>query len=113
MAKTPEGTVKDKVKKVLDRYKPDLFYEMPVVSMYGRRSIDFICCYDGRYFIIETKRRGERPTPDQDERIRNVQNAHGTALVIDDDTVHVLEMWLRGEEVVHYHPLPPKYLYVD
>ena len=49
---TPEGKVKQKVKKLLDEYR--VHYDMPVPCGYGKQMLDFHCCYHGRYFAIES-----------------------------------------------------------
>lgn len=52
-----EGDVKKFVKKVLVGYDPDqLWYFMPPANGYGRSGIpDFLGCYKGFMFAIETK----------------------------------------------------------
>lgn len=85
MAKTPEGKVKDAVKKVLkDR---GIWYFMPMQNGFGVVGIpDFICCDNGRFFAIETKAPGRRKdtTANQDQRIAEILAAGGVAIVIDD-----------------------------
>lgn len=94
MASTPEGKVKKKIKKVLDSY-PGVYYEMPVPSGYGKSGLDYQGCFYGQYFAIEAKAPGKEPTPLQQETIRSIKEAGGTAFVISDDKgVQLLDMWL-------------------
>ena len=68
--KTPEADLKDKVKKYLSEI-PNLFFWMPVPTGYGMRGIpDFVGCYRGIFFGIETKAPKGKETPWQ-ERVRN------------------------------------------
>ena len=78
---TPEGKVKDKIRKVLAEFVLDTYW--PVPSGYGASHLDFIGCYLGRYIAIEVKAPGKKPTGRQKLRIRSVQAAGGIALVID------------------------------
>lgn len=94
MASTPEGNVKKKIKKLLDN-TPGLYYEMPVPSGYGKSGLDFQGCFRGKYFAIEAKAPGKKPTPLQEETIRRIEEAGGVAFVISDDRgVQLLDAWL-------------------
>lgn len=56
---TPEGKVKDLVKKWLK--ENGYWYYVPVSAGYGRHGIpDFVCCADGLFVGIETKAPGKR-----------------------------------------------------
>lgn len=90
---TPEGRVKSKVKKVLDPFQPLLWYFMPVPNGYGKQTLDFIGCDRGRYFAIETKAPGEKPTSRQDQTIDDMRAAGARVFVVDGDTTE-LEAWL-------------------
>jgi hypothetical protein len=78
---TPEGRVKNAVKKELDVY-PDHYREMPVPGGFGKSGLDFTICFFGRFIAIETKKEGGKPTPRQEERIREIEKAGGLAWVI-------------------------------
>jgi hypothetical protein len=85
MAKTPEGKVKDAVKKELSAR--GIWYFMPAANGFGKVGIpDIICCYGGKFLAIETKAPGKRnnTTPNQDARINEIRAAKGWALVVDD-----------------------------
>ena len=65
MAKTAEGRVKDDVKKLLTKH--NAWHYWPVVTGYGRRTLDCIGCHRGRFFAVETKRADLEMTPLQQE----------------------------------------------
>lgn len=71
MAQTPEGRVKEKIKKVLDRYSDYVYYEMKVPNGYGSPSLDYFGSARnpqglGIAFAIEAKRPGRKPTARQE-----------------------------------------------
>lgn len=96
---TPEGKIKEKVKKLLDPRRPKLYYEMPVPAGYGRPSLDFVGCYYGKYFAVETKRRGKRLT-DRQEGTRDDMRAAGGMVfeVLGDAGLDELSAWLESVE---------------
>lgn len=90
---TPEGRVKDKIKKLLKAHK--IWFYMPVQNGMGVVGIpDLICCYEGLFIGIETKAPAKRPTTfeqrwnkataNQQARMREIQKAGGIAFVADD-----------------------------
>lgn len=100
MSKTPEGVVKDAVKKKLEangvipaskvaKYlaegrKFDGWYYMPVQSMYAVKGIpDFIVCYKGRFVAIETKAPRCSTTSNQDDQLEAIGLAGGRVFVAD------------------------------
>ena len=85
MATTPEGKIKQQVKKWLGEI--GAWYYMPVQNGMGRVGIpDFICCLRGKFFAIETKAPGKRGalTPNQKKNLDEIITAGGVALVVDD-----------------------------
>ena len=85
MARTPEGKVKDEIKKVLKIR--GIWYFMPAANGFGKQGIpDFVCCVEGKFLAIEAKAPGKRnnTTPNQDARIDEIRKARGWALVVDD-----------------------------
>ncbi len=93
---TPEGKVKEKVKKLLDPRKPVLYYEMPVPGGYGKSSLDFVGCYYGRYFSVETKRAGKKLSERQEGTRDDMRAAGGTVFeIIGDSGLDELETWLN------------------
>ena len=89
---TPEAKIKDQVKKLLAKY--GVYWHMPVQNGMGAPSLDFICCFQGRYLAIETKAPGKKPTPRQENTIRQIQQAGGTAFIIDGN-LEALELYLK------------------
>lgn len=87
MARTPEGKVKDKVKRVLKKY--GCYYFMPVQTGYGSPTLDFLCCCRGVFIAIETKQPGKQPTPRQELTIADIRSARGIVFVIDGDTTEL------------------------
>jgi hypothetical protein len=85
MAQTPEGKVKDAVKKELKARK--IWFFMPAANGFGKVGVpDIICCADGKFLAIETKAPGKRnnTTPNQERCIEEIQLANGWAIVVDD-----------------------------
>lgn len=89
---TPEGRVKERVKRVLQKFKA--YYHMPVQNGLGAPSLDFIGCFYGLYFAVETKAPGGKPTPRQENTIAEIERAGGKVFVIDGDT-GALEDWMK------------------
>ena len=90
---TPEGKVKDKVKKLLSAY--GAWYHMPVQNGMGKPTLDFTICFCGRFLAVETKAPGEVPTKRQEQTMKEIRalRAGGVALVVDGDYAE-LEVWL-------------------
>ena len=92
---TPEGKVKSKIKRVLDKYKPYVYYDMPVPTGYGKSGLDFNGCVLGFYFQIEAKAPGEWLTPRQRQTAMKILAAGGRVFTVSsDETVARLEDWL-------------------
>ncbi|MFZ9326828.1 MAG: hypothetical protein ACO24H_05145 [Polynucleobacter sp.] len=82
---TPEGKVKEAVKRLLKERK--IWYFMPSANGFGKVGIpDIICCCDGKFLAIETKAPGKRnnTTANQERCIEDIRTARGWALVVDD-----------------------------
>ena len=96
MAQTPEGKVKDKVKKLLKKH--DCYYFMPVQAGYGAATLDFLVCCKGCFIGIETKAPGKKATERQLLTMEGMENAGGLALVVDGSEGHMrmLENYLIG-----------------
>jgi hypothetical protein len=94
---TPEGRVKNAVKKILKRHA--VYYEMHVPYGYGSPSLDFTGCCAGRFFAVETKAPGEKPTQRQQITIEKMMAAGAAVFVIDGspDTLMVFEEWLQAQ----------------
>jgi hypothetical protein len=96
---TPEGKVKEAVKKVMRKY--GVWYFMPMQNGFGVVGIpDFICCIDGLFFTVETKAPGKRDntTPNQQRVMREILEHGGYAIVVDDvKQVEDYIIFLRSE----------------
>lgn len=89
MATTPEGRVKNMVRKILDG--ADVYYFSPAANGYGRVGIpDFICCYRGLFIAIECKAGKGKTTALQDREISNIKDRGGIALAINEDNYAAL-----------------------
>lgn len=97
MAQTPEGKVKRKVSDLL-KSVPGVWYTMPVPSGYGESTLDYLGCYNGLFFAIETKAPKKKPTSRQQNTIDDIQRGGGKVFVIDGNTME-LEIWLKD-----HHP---------
>jgi len=107
MSSTPEGLVKAKVRATLAKYD-GMYVFMPVPTGYGRTTLDFLCCYRRRFFAIETKAPGKKPTLRQAKELEMIELAMGKTFVIDSVTSPVLDelrVWLHHlTENVGYDP---------
>lgn len=87
MAQTPEGKVKNAVKKLLK--SRGIYYFMPMQNGMGVVGIpDIIACWDGHFLAIETKAPGKinNVTANQRNQLDQIAKANGTAIVVDDVT---------------------------
>jgi len=83
---TPEAKVKKTCKKILD----DLgaYYFMPQAGAFGRSGVpDIIGCLCGKFFAIECKAGKGETTALQDKEIKNIRDAGGIALVINEHNI--------------------------
>lgn len=89
---TPEGRVKDKVKRRLTAEFPLCYRFMPVQNGMGAPALDFYFCIDGVFVGIETKktppsgsRTAPAPTPRQRTTMEDITTAGGLAFLVYDD----------------------------
>lgn len=95
MPRTPEGKVKDACVARLNEHAA--YYFFPVMGGYGRSGIpDIIACHKGRFLAIECKAGYNKTTPLQEREIAAINKAGGAAMVIREDTVDMLDAWLKG-----------------
>lgn len=107
MAQTPEGKVKDKIKKFLK--ERGVWFYMPVQNGMGVVGIpDLICCYRGIFLAIETKAPGKvkNTTPNQDARIAEINGANGIAIVCDCPE-HITTLINAADTTLKLHPTLP------
>ena len=96
MARTPEGAVKDKLRKYLNQL--GIYHFMPPANGFGRAGIpDVIGCFNGQFVAFECKAGKNKTTALQDREIANIQSAKGWAFVINEDNVDNIEALLRLE----------------
>jgi hypothetical protein len=88
---TPEGKVKNAVKKALKIH--GAYYHMPVQNGMGSPTLDFVGCYRGKFFAIETKAPGGKPTPRQLQTIVDMESAGAKVFVVDGN-MDELNEWL-------------------
>ena len=81
---TPEGKVKQKVKKMLASI-PGLYAHWPVQNGMGSPTLDCIACCRGRYVGIETKAVGKKLTPRQELTMNAMIDANANVFVLDTD----------------------------
>lgn len=94
---TPEGKVKSRINKILDKYKGRIYKFMPVPGGYGKSTLDYLGIFRGRGFAIEAKAPGKVPTPRQEQIADDIRAGGGRVFVIDGDTTE-LELWLESME---------------
>lgn len=95
MASTPEGKVKDQIKKRLKTARA--YYTMPVMTgMATNGTPDFAICYQGRYLAIEAKAGDGAPTELQWARLMEVERAGGDTMVINESNLDVLDAYLAN-----------------
>jgi len=78
---TPEGRVKNEVKKQLKLLGAYQFW--PVQTGMGAKTVDCLACFRGHFIGIETKAPGKKPTPLQETTLTKIAVAGGISLVID------------------------------
>ena len=96
---TPEAKVKKKVVALLKQRSVYFFY--PVTGGYGRSGVpDIIACYNGRFIGIECKAGKNKPTPLQEKNLKEISEAGGLALVVNEEnmrmTRELLTAYARG-----------------
>ena len=95
MALTPERKVKNKVVSLLKAR--GAYYFFPATYGMGRSGVpDVICCFSGRFLAIECKAGANKPTELQLRELNSIEAAGGTALVINETNINVLESALSS-----------------
>lgn len=112
---TPEGKVKDQIKKLLALYNimpakdagnPEIernavgWYYMPAATHFGVKGIpDFIGHYRGHFWAIEAKAPGKVPTGFQHLQINAVASTGGAVFVVDGhESLIRFVGWLRRRQ---------------
>lgn len=92
---TPEGRVKEKVKRLLRKY--DAYWHCPVQNGMGAPALDFMqVTVGGLVCAIECKAGSGTLTARQRSTVADIRRAGGTVLVVTDQesTIEELEQWL-------------------
>jgi len=98
VAKTPEGIIKDQVRKVLDEL--GAYYFFPAANGFGRVGIpDVVACINGQFVGIECKAASKQPTALQQRELDNIEKAKGTGLLVNADNIDDLKTILTGEKL--------------
>lgn len=85
-AMTPENKVKAKVKKVLQEQK--IYYAMPATGGYGSSGVpDILVCHEGKFYGLECKANGGKPTALQTDNLERIKSSGGVAVVVDEHNV--------------------------
>ena len=93
MAATPEKKVKDQIKALCKKH--GAYVVMPVMTGYANNGTpDFIPCHGGYFAGVEAKAGKGKPTKLQMIRLVEIVRAGGTALVINEGNLDLLEGWL-------------------
>jgi hypothetical protein len=100
LAATPESLVKKAIKKLLVSAKA--YYAMPMGSGYGSTGVpDFLVCCNGRFIGIEAKAGKGKPTALQLSNLRQIVDAGGVALVVNESNINELEeilVWIAAKK---------------
>lgn len=103
---TPEGKVKIRVKKVLAEFSA--WYHMPVQNGMGAPSLDFVGCFLGWFFAVETKAGDKQPTPRQEHTMQQMRAAGAEVFLVNEVSgLDLLRNWLtrkREEGACPSHP---------
>jgi|TARA_R110002124_G_C8823657_1_gene504182 hypothetical protein len=86
---TPEAKVKKVVVAQLKQLGAYYFY--PVTGGYGQSGVpDVVGCYHGVFFGIECKAGKNKPTPLQDKNLKQIRDAGGLDLVVNEGNMHTV-----------------------
>lgn len=98
---TPEAKVKKKIKDMLKSY--GAYYAMPVAGVFGAAGVpDFLVCYVGIFIAIEAKAGKGKTTALQDKNLRQIRDAGGHAIVVNEHNMDELEDLL--EHILNLSP---------
>jgi hypothetical protein len=87
MAMTPEGKVKEVVKKFLK--EKGIYYIMPATGGYGSSGApDIVVCHKGKFYGLEVKSGANKPTALQMDNLNRIEKNGGYAFVINESNVN-------------------------
>jgi len=95
VAQTPEGKVKDKIKKILKAH--NIYFAMPMGTGYGNAGVpDFLCCVKGQFLAIEAKAdMNSKITALQLKQGQEIEASGGSFWVVHAENLHLFETWLK------------------
>jgi pantoate kinase len=97
MANTPEGKVKDKIKKILKEH--NIYYAMPMGTGYGNSGVpDFLCCLNGKFLAVEAKANGGLITALQQKNLGNIQEAGGLWWIVNETNLIAFEVFIKANK---------------
>lgn len=100
MARTPEGAVKDAVRKILNSM--DIYHFMPPGVGFGRAGIpDIIGCMNGMFIAIECKAGRGKTTALQERELQWIGDAGGFTFVAREDNLDELTQLLQEKKDGH------------
>lgn len=95
MAQTPEGKVKDKIKKILKEH--NIYYAMPMGTGFGNAGVpDFLCCMKGQFLAIEAKAdENSKITALQMRQLNEIEARRGWRWVVHANNIDLFELWIK------------------
>jgi hypothetical protein len=103
---TPEGELKHQVKAWFEGHAY-CYYFMPVQVGYGRRTLDYLICWNGMFIACEAKRKGGIARAYQQKLVAQIRACGGVAFVFDD--MEDFEACMAGAEArrkaLHANPV--------
>ena len=94
MAQTPEGKVKDRIKKILKAH--NIYYAMPMGTGYGNAGVpDFLCCVKGMFVGVEAKADKGQPTALQLKNMSAIEASGGHAWLVNELNMDMFELWIK------------------
>ena len=92
---TPEALVKRQIRKILDTTRA--YYAMPIGTGYGNSGVpDFLVCHNGQFIGIEAKAGKGTTTALQEKHLKDIRDAGGTALVVNEHNLDQRRELLNG-----------------
>jgi hypothetical protein len=95
---TPEGKVKDKVKRLFKSM--GVYYAMPATGGYGISGVpDFLVCLKGRFIGVECKAGKGKPTALQLKNLAEIEASGGISVIVNEENLEQFETTMRK----YYH----------
>lgn len=98
MSMTPEGKVKDKVKRLFKSM--GVYYAMPATGGYGVSGVpDFLVCLKGKFIGVECKAGKGKPTALQLKNLAEIEASGGISVIVNEENLEQFETTMRK----YYH----------